>query len=57
MHSCPECDQACYCDMDDTDLGECDDCIHECDPDDIDDYDYEHDDIDDVANAERDARV
>lgn len=40
MHSCPECDQTCYCDMEDADMEESSvDCVHECDesPDDEDD--------------------
>ncbi len=30
MHSCPECDSACYCDGEDHDNGEVDNCVHEC---------------------------
>lgn len=34
MHSCPECDAACYCDCEDSDVGFSDeDCVHECDSD------------------------
>lgn len=33
MHSCPECGQACYCDVEDCeiDLSEDEECFHECD--------------------------
>lgn len=31
MHSCPDCDQACYCDCEDTGLDAPDDCCHQCD--------------------------
>ncbi len=36
MHSCPVCDQACYCDMEDHEnSAAADDCIHCLDEDDI----------------------
>lgn len=31
-HSCPECGQACYCDLEDTWWDDPDDCVHECGP-------------------------
>ncbi len=31
MHSCPECDEACYCDGEDHDNGYFVDCVHLCD--------------------------
>lgn len=43
MHECPDCGEACYCDMEDHHTGElCDfDCVHQCDPafDDEDEWD------------------
>lgn len=31
LHSCPDCDEACYCDIEDHDTGEApDDCSHVC---------------------------
>ena len=44
MHSCPECDAPCYCDMDDTDLGLAGpDCTHVCEAE-PDEPDYGSDD-------------
>lgn len=44
MHDCPNCGQACYCDMDDTDLGEAPpDCCCEC---------YEEDELEYDEDAE-----
>ena len=42
MHECPECGQACACDMEDHEQSAPDDCSHECDPKDLelDDYHY-----------------
>lgn len=38
-HSCPACDQACYCDLEDTFLeGGEDDCVHDCSEDEDDGY-------------------
>jgi hypothetical protein len=34
-HSCPTCGQACYCDLEDHDNGDVDDCVHDCDPADL----------------------
>jgi hypothetical protein len=34
-HSCPTCGQACYCDGEDTWWDEEEDCIHDCDPRDL----------------------
>ena len=31
MHDCPECGEACYCDGEDHDIGEVEDCNHNCD--------------------------
>ncbi len=31
MHDCPECDEVCYCDMEDHEQDAPDDCSHECD--------------------------
>jgi len=41
-HECPECGQACYCDMEDVWWDDYEDCEHECDEDDEDwdDDDY-----------------
>lgn len=33
MHECPECGQACCCDMEDHEQDAPDDCCHECDED------------------------
>lgn len=35
-HECPLCFQVCYCDMEDHDQPQPDDCIHICEDDDID---------------------
>lgn len=36
MHECPECAQACGCDLDDTWMDtESENCIHQCDPADL----------------------
>lgn len=40
-HSCPDCDQACYCDGEDMWWDNPEDCLHDCDP-------CESDDIDDL---------
>lgn len=37
MHSCPDCDQACDCDGDDTWFDDVDECCHDCDEDPEDD--------------------
>ena len=45
MHECPECGQACDCDMEDTWIESPDDCSHDCEPfDDEDDLRPEDDD-------------
>lgn len=42
MHDCPECGQACTCDGEDVwNDAAGDDCVHECDPEDMDRDDYE----------------
>jgi hypothetical protein len=39
-HECPTCGQACYCDGEDTWLESSeDDCVHDCDPEDLRDDD------------------
>ena len=41
MHDCPDCGQACACDGEDTWNDEAsEDCVHDCDPQDIEDDDY-----------------
>ncbi len=37
MHDCPQCGDACYCDQEDADMGEPDECFHECE-----ETEYEH---------------
>jgi len=41
-HECPDCGQACYCDMEDVWLDDYDDCEHDCEEEgeDWDDADY-----------------
>lgn len=39
MHDCPECGQACDCDVEDTWFDEVEQCDHSCDEDDSDEYD------------------
>ena len=34
-HECPECGQACYCDIEDTWWDDVDECFHDCDPQDL----------------------
>lgn len=40
MHDCPECESACYCDMEDHWQSAPDDCSHDCDEDDFEEHDY-----------------
>jgi hypothetical protein len=39
MHDCPDCGQACDCDGEDTWNEDVEDCVHNCELDDVDDDD------------------
>lgn len=42
MHDCPECGLACDCDGEDLHHDQApDDCVHDCDPDDVDEFDVD----------------
>jgi len=44
MHDCPDCGQACYCDLDDTEMPDgAAECVHECEPEDEDFWDDDED--------------
>jgi hypothetical protein len=58
MHSCPDCGSACYCDMEDHENESAvDECVHACDPEDVDEWDTDEQPDDLVRCGECDAVI